>query len=130
MDNYTIVRPEHLNHHGYLFGGVMLKWVDEFAWLVVSRDFPGCRMVTLAMDQSLFKERVVSGAILRFCIEPRKKGQRSVMYEVVVHADEPGATVEKRVFSTRITFVRVSEDGKAQLLPESVRYRSLGEMAD
>jgi len=21
MDNFTLVRPEHLSHHGYLFGG-------------------------------------------------------------------------------------------------------------
>jgi acyl-CoA hydrolase len=31
MDNYTIVRKEHLNHHGYLFGGTLLSRVDEFA---------------------------------------------------------------------------------------------------
>lgn len=31
MENFTLVRPEHLNHHGYLFGGVLLKWVDEYA---------------------------------------------------------------------------------------------------
>ncbi|TYB32288.1 MAG: acyl-CoA thioesterase, partial [Flexistipes sinusarabici] len=24
MENFRLVRPEHLNHHGYLFGGVLL----------------------------------------------------------------------------------------------------------
>jgi len=28
MNNFTLVRPEHLNYHGYLFGGMILKWVD------------------------------------------------------------------------------------------------------
>ena len=29
MESYKVVRPEHLNHYGYLFGGFLLKWVDE-----------------------------------------------------------------------------------------------------
>ena len=29
MENYNLVRQEHLNHNGYLFGGQMLMWIDE-----------------------------------------------------------------------------------------------------
>ena len=29
MDNFTLVRPEHLNHHGYLFGGVPLLLIPS-----------------------------------------------------------------------------------------------------
>ena len=29
METLQQVRPEHLNHYGYLFGGYMLMWVDE-----------------------------------------------------------------------------------------------------
>lgn len=29
MANFTIVPNAHLNHHGYLFSGTMLRWVDE-----------------------------------------------------------------------------------------------------
>ena len=74
MDNYTIVRKEHLNHHGYLFGGTLLSWVDEFAWIFASLDFPGCSLVTVGMDQVSFKERVASGSILRFSILPAHRG--------------------------------------------------------
>jgi len=31
MNQYKLALPEHLNHYGYLFGGNMLKWVDEYA---------------------------------------------------------------------------------------------------
>ena len=125
MDTYAIVRPEHLNHHGYLFGGAMLKWIDEYAWLVASRDFPGCTLVTIGMDDIVFKHRVVNGAILRFQIEPVKKGGSSVRYGVSVLSDEPGAADEKHVFSTTVTFVRLDEAGNKCLLPVDVRYRSL-----
>ncbi len=128
MDTYTIVRPEHLNHHSYLFGGAMLKWIDEYAWLVASRDFPGCTLVTIGMDNIVFKYRVVNGSILRFQIEPLKKGTSSVRYGVEVFSDEPGAESEKHVFSTTITFVRLDEAGEKCALPHGdggVRYRSL-----
>jgi len=124
MDNFTIVRPEHLNHHGYLFGGAMLKWIDDFTWIVASRDFPGCTMVTIGMDDISFKHRVLSGSILRFNILPLKQGTTSIRYDVNVYADEPGATTETHVFSTKITLVRVDDNGKKTNLPPKTEYRS------
>lgn len=126
MDNYAIVRPEHLNHHGYLFGGVVLMWVDEFAWLTASLDFPGCTMVTMAMDDIVFKHRIVNGSILRINVLPARQGNTSITYAVIIYADEPGATEEKEVFSTSITFVRVDDDGNKAALPKQERYRSEG----
>lgn len=117
MINYVNVRPEHLNFHGYLFGGEMLKWLDEFGWMAASRDFPGGTFVTVAIDDIVFKNRVVNGSILRFVIEPEKIGGKSVTYSVVVLCDEPGAMDEKEVFSSKITFVNIGPDGKAIPLP-------------
>ena len=126
MDTYAIVRPEHLNHHGYLFGGALLKWIDEYAWLVASRDFTGCTLVTIGMDEIVFKKRIISGSILRFQIKKQKKGVSSVKYKVDVFADEQGASEEKWVFTTTITFVRLDENGEKMALPDHVCFRSLG----
>ncbi|PLX82919.1 MAG: acyl-CoA thioesterase [Desulfuromonas sp.] len=125
MENFTIVRPEHLNHYGYLFGGTMLSWVDEYAWLVASRDFPGCSLVTVGMNDIQFRYQVKSGSILRFRIEPLRQGSSSISYSVLVFADEPGATEEVQVFSTEVTFVRVDENGKKSELPKVDDYRSI-----
>lgn len=124
MNTFTHVRPEHLNHHGYLFGGQLLKWVDENAWLVATRDFPGYHLVTRAMEQSDFKTRIANGSILRFNILPQRQGETSITYNVEVLADEPGATEEKHVFSTKVTFVCVDEQGKKKVLPKKGRLRS------
>ncbi|SHI93417.1 Acyl-CoA hydrolase [Malonomonas rubra DSM 5091] len=118
MDTFTLVRTEHLNHHGYLFGGAMLKWVDENAWVAATRDFPGCKFVTISMDACHFKSPVENGAILRFTIDKVDQGKTSVSYLVNVFADEPGATCEKEVFSTTVKFVRLDETGEACALPE------------
>lgn len=124
MNTFTIVRPEHLNHHGYLFGGQLLKWVDENAWLIAARDFPGCLLLTRAMDRIDFKTRVVSGSILRFSILPHHQGRTSITYSVEVFSDEPGADEEKHVFSTKVIFVSVDENGVKRLLPKKDSYRS------
>ncbi|MDY0163953.1 acyl-CoA thioesterase [Desulfobotulus sp.] len=125
MNTYTIVRPEHLNHHGYLFGGAMLRWVDEYAWLVASRDFQGCTLVTVAMEDVQFRKRVVSGAILRFEILPDSLGKASVSYGVRVYADAPGAREEEEIFSTRVTFVGLDGEGRPLPLPRLEIFRSM-----
>lgn len=124
MDNYTIVRKEHLNHYGFLFGGTLLSWVDEFAWICASLDFPGCSLVTVGMDKVSFNERIVSGSILRFSILPVRRGTSSISYSVMVYADEPGAREEKRVFSTTVTFVRIDLEGRKLPLPQTQLLRS------
>lgn len=112
-----MVRPEHLNHHGYLFGGIVLKWVDEFAWLFCSLDYRGCSMVTVAMDEVVFRQRISCGAILRFNVERERQGTTSVTYRVHVYGDEPGATQERFIFSTKVVFVRLDENGEKAALP-------------
>ncbi|MFN2267868.1 MAG: acyl-CoA thioesterase [Desulfonatronovibrio sp.] len=118
MNNYTLVRPEHLNHHGFLFGGMMLKWVDEFAWLAASKEFRGCKLVTVAMNEIRFTQQVPLGSILRFNIEYVRQGVTSVTYNVVVYSDEPGKHSERRVFANSITFVRVDDEGQKKKLTE------------
>ncbi len=125
MDTFAIVRPEYLNHHGYLFGGQLLKWVDEFAWLVAARDFPGYILVTRAMDEIDFKTPIANGSILRFHILPWKQGNTSVTYNVEIFADEPDTAEEKPVFSTHIVFACVDKKGKKRVLPRLKKYRSV-----
>ncbi len=112
MDNHVIVRPEYLNHHGHLFGGVLLKWVDELAWIAASLEFPGCTMVTLAMDRIEFRHTVRCGAILRIEVRHAQTGTTSAAYTVRVFADEPGAAEERDVFETTVTLVRVNDAGR------------------
>jgi acyl-CoA hydrolase len=49
MHHYKIVLPEHLNDYGFLFGGNLLKWVDEIAYIRVSLDLPERKFVTVGL---------------------------------------------------------------------------------
>jgi len=112
MENHRLVRPEHLNQFGFLFGGYLLMWVDEMAWLSASLDYPGCRFVTVGMNQVDFKKSVREGSILHFYSEKVKRGNTSVTY--CVAANREG----REIFSTRVTLVNVDEEGKKQTLPK------------
>ncbi|MBN1797471.1 MAG: acyl-CoA thioesterase [Spirochaetales bacterium] len=128
MDTFTLVRPEHLNHHGYLFGGQLLKWVDEFAWLVAARDYPYEMLVTRAMDSIEFKTKVENGSILRFHTLPGRKGSTSITYSINVFAVAPRKSREEHVFSTDITLVCIDDKGRKKLLPSKKELKS--EIAD
>jgi acyl-CoA hydrolase len=118
MESFCFVRPEHLSHHGYLFGGQLLKWVDEYAWLSAARMFPGYILVTRAMENIQFKKRVCNGAILRFTVQLCRQGNTSVTYTVEVYASDQSSRNEELVFSTHVTFVAIDEQGKKTTLPK------------
>jgi len=111
MENYKLVLPEHLNQFGHLFGGNLLKWVDEVAWIAASLDFPECQFVTIGMDKVEFRKHIREGTILRFLVEKVKIGNTSVQYTVNVFNKTPRAADEERVFSTNVTFVCIDDAG-------------------
>jgi acyl-CoA hydrolase len=119
MESFKVVRPEHLNHYGYLFGGFLLKWVDEISWIAASRDYPGCRFVTVAMDKVEFRQSVRQGAVLRFKARRTKEGDTSVQYTVKVYADDLATGAEDAVFSTHVSFVCLDAEGCKCPLPKA-----------
>ena len=119
MESYKVVRPEHLNHYGFLFGGFLLKWVDEISWIAASRDYPGCRFVTVAMDKVEFRSSVRQGTVLRFKSRRSKTGKTSVEYTVKVFADDLETGAEEPIFSTHVSFVCLDAEARKMPLPES-----------
>lgn len=110
METYKLVMPENLNHYGRLFGGYMLKWVDEMAWVAATLDYPNHRFVTIGMDRVEFRHGVKEGTILRFVAERSRVGTTSISYQITVfrnHETDP----QRAIFSTTVTMVNVDEDG-------------------
>ncbi len=111
MDHYKIVLPEHLNDYGSLFGGTLLKWVDEIAYIHVSLDYPGKQFVTVSLDNVVFKHPIRNGQILRFVCSRLREGNTSVSYGVRVLGARYNADDERVLFENTITFVRVDDKG-------------------
>lgn len=118
MENYKRVLPEDLNHYGFLFGGNLLKWVDEYAGIAVSLDYPGCNFVTVGLDKVEFKKSVREGTILKFVVLKEKEGNTSVRYRVNVCRGDSRRCEEELIFTTLMTFVHIDEEGRKRSLPK------------
>lgn len=112
MTSYKLVMPEQTNHYGFLFGGNLLKWVDETAWMAVSMDYPTLRFVTIGMNAVEFRKSALCGSILRFDVAMARRGRTSVTYHVTVYKRDLGTEVDDEMFKTDITFVCVNEAGE------------------
>ncbi len=110
METYKLVMPENLNHFGALFGGYMLMWVDEIAWMAAALDYPHCDFVTIGMDKVEFKHAVHEGTILRFSVNRVRLGTTSLTYLVDVTA--ANQQPQQSLFSTHVTLVRVDKNGQ------------------
>ena len=116
MNHRKLVQPEHMNDQGSLFGGYLLKWIDEFAYITACIDYTGNRFVTIGLDQVEFKHPIALGEILRFTVTETRKGTTSVSYlvEVFGEREAPSAsTIGIWYFSVTgaMAFVRPEEYG-------------------
>ena len=75
MDHRKLVHPQHMNEQGSLFGGYLLKWLDEFAYITASVDYPGNRFVTIALNNVTFKHPIRCGQILCFSVNETHLGR-------------------------------------------------------
>jgi acyl-CoA hydrolase len=110
METFKLVMPENLNHFGVLFGGYMLMWTDEVAWVAATLEYPGSRFVTIGMDRVEFRHGVREGTILRFSAVRSRLGTTSASYLVEVHR-AAGEVTDEAIFSTTVTLVNVDESG-------------------
>ena len=94
-----IMMPRDTNPLGTIFGGVILFHIDMSAAIEGHRYHAG-RLVTVAMDQVVFKQPVFVGDLVSFFTETVRIGKTSVTVKVSVWA--------KR-HSTAQTFIHVTE---------------------
>lgn len=128
----VIVMPKDANPYGSIFGGVILSYIDQAAF-VQARTHARCRWVTLALDRVEFKQPVFVGDTLNFYARTVKTGRSSVTVEIDVQAERfaPGAdgrhgpTVP--VTSATLVMVAVDSAGKSIPFTEACRSGSAGE---
>ena len=58
-----LICPAHINHYGRLFGGNLLKWIDELAGIVAIRHC-GSTVTTAAMDNLQFQAPAYTGDMI------------------------------------------------------------------
>ena len=113
-ESTLLVRPEHLNHHGFLFGGRLLEWLDEQAYIAAIFQLrPEANLVTVAIDRVEFRFSVVQGSLLRFRSMLVHVGRTSVTVFTQVYKRQ--APLDQEIFRAYVSFVCL--DKKARPRP-------------
>ena len=114
MKHHKLILPEFMNEQGVLFGGYLLKWIDEFAYITASLDLPGNCFVTVSLDNVVFRKPIRVGYILCFDVVRSKMGTTSAHYEIRVHNAKDPSMKDELLFETTIVFVNVNAQGKKE----------------
>ncbi|MGX5174864.1 acyl-CoA thioesterase [Aliikangiella sp. IMCC44653] len=119
MQHYKLVLPEDMNHQGSLFGGKLLSWIDEVAYMTANLQYPQHRFVTVSLDNVAFKHRIECGEIICFEVHLEKLGKTSLTYAICVTGTREQS--KQILFETRITFVSVDSKGQKKLISKTNR---------
>lgn len=112
----VLMMPRDTNHHGTIFGGVILSHIDQAGAVAALR--LGCqRVVTVAMDRVVFKQPVHVGDLVSFFAEPIGRGRTSVQVRVMVEAERRGGGDVVQVTEAEVTYVHIDVQGRPIALP-------------
>ena len=112
-----------LGIHGNLFGGIMLSWLDEAAATMAYEVCRSPNMVTLKIEEVIFKKPVKIGFQIRIYGEVERVGRTSLTLKIDARKYNVYSAEETTVCATKITFVRIDESGESVPIPTPVRER-------
>ncbi len=103
------VKPEDLNPNGTLFGGSLLKWVDEEAAIYAICQLDNKRVVTKYLSEINFLSSGKQGDIIEMGIVATNFGTTSITLTCEVRNK---ISREKILTIDKMVFVNLDEDGK------------------
>lgn len=105
MHSVFLVRAEHLNHQGHLFGGDLMAEIDTVAYCLLRERFPGRAFVTRAAAIEFVAPAHI-GDIIGFAADVERVGVTSVAVRVV------GAVGARTVCRAQMTYVSIDDAGR------------------
>lgn len=116
------IKKSDLGFHANLFGGKLLAWLDAAgaAFAMQTCDTP--RMVTIKIDECLFKKPAKEGQMIKIYGDVKSIGNTSITLYLEARAHNVYSGQQSIILSTNITFVRIDENGDS--IPISDRVRS------
>ena len=112
MKNRFLVRSEHLNHQGHLFGGDLMAEIDNIGFCMVRETYPSLVFVTRAADIA-FERPARLGDIIVFSAHVERVGTTSITVGIT------GEVMGERISTASVTYVNVGPDGCKAPIPRS-----------
>ena len=103
------MRPEDLNANGTLFGGSLLKWIDEEATIYAIVQMGNRRVVTKLMSEINFVASAQEGDIIEMGLTATDFGRSSL----TMRAEVRNMITRNSILTVdRIVFVNLGDDGR------------------
>lgn len=107
----VVMMPRDTNAAGTIFGGLILSHID-LAAAVESHEHHEGKLVTVAMDEIVFRAPVFVGDVVSFYTKTLKTGRTSVKVDVeVVSESRFGSQKRRLVTEAVVTMVAIDDDG-------------------
>jgi len=107
--------------HGNLFGGTLLSWIDEACLIFATNICNTNKMVTLKMSEVVFKKPVKTGNQIWIYGEAIAMGNSSITIQIEARQTNVSSNKQKIVCTTKVTFVRIDDDGESSPISTRVK---------
>ena len=104
-----LIKYEDLNSRGSLFGGQLLKWIDEEASIYTVCQLETNKIVTKLMSEINFMKPAYLNDIIEIGVDVVSFGRTSVILEVVARIKDTKNEILK---IDKMVFVSIDENGK------------------
>jgi len=118
-----ICKASQIGVHGNMFGGYMMALIDECSAAYAAQICDTPRVVTIKVDELIFKKPVKTGNILKVYGEVSEFGNSSVTLYMEVRKHNVYNGEQTVVTHTHIKFVRIDDEGNPIALSERVKNR-------
>ena len=117
------IKKSDLGFHANLFGGKLLAWLDAAGAAMAMEVADTPRMVTIKIDECLFKKPAKEGQLLKIYGEVKEVGNTSLTLYLEARAHNVYSGSQSVILSTNIKFVRIDENGDAIPISDRVRLK-------
>ena len=117
------IKKSDLGFHANLFGGKLLAWLDAAGAAMAMEVADTPRMVTVKIDECLFKRPAKEGQLLKIYGRVAEVGNTSLTLYLEARAHNVYSGSQSVILSTNIKFVRIDENNEAIPISDRVRIK-------
>lgn len=109
--------------HSNMFGGHIMSLIDDAAAAYACQICDTLRVVTIKIDELVFKKPIKSGNIVKVYGEVKEFGNTSVTLYIEVRKHNVYTGKQEVVTHTNIKFVRIDDEGNPLAISERIKVR-------
>jgi acyl-CoA thioesterase YciA len=115
------IKKSDLGFHANLFGGKLLAWLDASAAAYAMEACDTPRMVTVKIDECIFKKSAKEGQMIKIYGSVAEIGNTSITLYMEARSHNVYSGKQNVILSTNIKFVRIDENNDPIPISDRVR---------